>query len=206
MARYRGPSLRLSRREGTDLMLKSGVRAIESKCNMETAPGVHGLRRGRLSDYGLQLREKQKVRRMYGVLEKQFRNYYKKAAKAKGNTGENLLSYLEQRLDNVVYRMGFASTRAEARQLVNHKSVLVNGKKVNIPSYQVAEGDEISISEKSRNQKRISQSFEIFKTREPCEWIEVNHDNFSGIYKNTPDRDLLSSEINESFIVELYSR
>ena len=206
MARYRGPSLRLSRREGTDLMLKSGVRAIESKCNMETAPGVHGLRRGRLSDYGLQLREKQKVRRMYGVLEKQFRNYYKKAAKAKGNTGENLLSYLEQRLDNVVYRMGFASTRAEARQLVNHKSVLVNVKKVNIPSYQVAEGDEISISEKSRNQKRISQSFEIFKTREPCEWIEVNHDNFSGIYKNTPDRDLLSSEINESFIVELYSR
>ena len=143
---------------------------------------------------------------MYGVLERQFRNYYKAAASSRGETGTNLLQFLEARLDNVVYRMGFAATRAEARQLVNHKSVLVNGKKVNIPSYQVAEGDEISISEKSRNQKRISQSFEIFKTREPCEWIEVNHDNFSGIYKTTPDRDLLSSEINESFIVELYSR
>ena len=143
---------------------------------------------------------------MYGVLERQFRNYYKAAASSRGETGTNLLQFLEARLDNVVYRMGFAATRAEARQLVNHKSVLVNGKKVNIPSYQVAEGDEISISEKSRNQKRISQSFEIFKTREPCEWIEVDHDNFSGIYKNTPDRDLLSSEINESFIVELYSR
>ena len=143
---------------------------------------------------------------MYGVLERQFRYYYKAAASSRGETGTNLLQFLEARLDNVVYRMGFAATRAEARQLVNHKSVLVNGKKVNIPSYQVAEGDEISISEKSRNQKRISQSFEIFKTREPCEWIEVNHDNFSGIYKNTPDRDLLSSEINESFIVELYSR
>ena len=143
---------------------------------------------------------------MYGVLERQFRNYYKAAASSRGETGTSLLQFLEARLDNVVYRMGFAATRAEARQLVNHKSVLVNGKKVNIPSYQVAEGDEISISEKSRNQKRISQSFEIFKTREPCEWIEVNHDNFSGIYKNTPDRDLLSSEINESFIVELYSR
>ena len=143
---------------------------------------------------------------MYGVLERQFRNYYKAAASSRGETGTNLLQFLEARLDNVVYRMGFATTRAEARQLVNHKSVLVNGKKVNIPSYQVEEGDEISISEKSRNQKRISQSFEIFKTREPCEWIEVNHDNFSGIYKNTPDRDLLSSEINESFIVELYSR
>ena len=134
MARYRGPSLRLSRREGTDLMLKSGVRAIESKCNLETAPGVHGLRRGRLSDYGLQLREKQKVRRMYGVLEKQFRNYYKKAAKAKGNTGENLLNLLETRLDNVVYRMGFGVTRAEARQIVSHKSINVNGEVVNIPS------------------------------------------------------------------------
>ena len=145
MARYRGPSLRLSRREGTDLYLKSGVRAVESKCNMETAPGVHGLRRGRLSDYGLQLREKQKVRRMYGVLEKQFRNYYKKAAKSKGNTGENLLSYLEQRLDNVVYRMGFGCTRAESRQLVSHKAILVNGSTVNIPSYQVQPEDVICL-------------------------------------------------------------
>ena len=140
MARYRGPSLRLSRREGTDLYLKSGIRAIESKCNMDTAPGVHGARRGRLSDYGLQLREKQKVRRIYGVLEKQFRNYYKKAAAMKGNTGENLLSLLEKRLDNVVYRMGFGSTRAEARQLVSHKALKVNGKVVNIASYQVQPG------------------------------------------------------------------
>ena len=155
MARYRGPSLRLSRREGTDLYLKSGVRAVESKCNMDTAPGVHGLRRGRLSDYGLQLREKQKVRRIYGVLEKQFRNYYKKAAKAKGNTGENLLNYLEQRLDNVVYRMGFASTRAEGRQLVSHKAIMINGSVVNIPSYQVQPEDEISIREKSKSQLRI---------------------------------------------------
>ena len=206
MAKYTGPKNKLSRREGTDLQLKSGYRSHESKIRSENPPGVHGARRIRLSDFGVQLREKQKVKRMYGVLERQFRNYYKAAASSRGETGINLLQFLEARLDNVVYRMGFAATRAEARQLVNHKSVLVNGKKVNIPSYQVAEGDEISISEKSRNQKRISQSFEIFKTREPCEWIEVNHDNFSGIYKNTPDRDLLSSEINESFIVELYSR
>ena len=206
VARYRGPRNKLSRREGTDLLLTSGYRSYESKIRSENPPGHHGAKRIRTSDYGLQLREKQKVKRMYGVLERQFRNYYKAAASSRGETGTNLLQFLEARLDNVVYRMGFASTRAEARQLVNHKSVLVNGKKVNIPSYQVAEGDEISISEKSRNQKRISQSFEIFKTREPCEWIEVNHDNFSGVYKNTPDRDLLSSEINESFIVELYSR
>ena len=150
MARYRGPSLRLSRREGTDLYLKSGVRAIESKCNMDTQPGVHGARRGRLSDYGLQLREKQKVRRMYGVLEKQFRNYYKKAASSKGNTGENLLSLLEKRLDNVVYRMGFGSTRAEARQMVSHKAFMVNGKVVNIPSYQVQAGDEIEVRESKK--------------------------------------------------------
>ena len=143
MARYRGPSLRLSRREGTDLLLKSGIRAIESKCNMDSPPGAQGGRRGRLSDYGLQLREKQKVRRMYGVLEKQFRNYYKKAASSKGNTGENLLSFLEKRLDNVVYRMGFGSTRAEARQMVTHKAFSINGNTVNIPSYQVQAGDEI---------------------------------------------------------------
>merc|ERR1712224_463131 len=145
MARYLGPKLKLSRREGTDLFLKSGVRAIDSKCKIDTAPGQHGARRGRLSDYGVQLREKQKVRRMYGVLEKQFRNYYKKAAKSKGNTGENLLSYLEQRLDNVVYRMGFGCTRAEARQLVSHKAILVNGSTVNIPSYQVQPDDVVEV-------------------------------------------------------------
>ena len=169
MARYRGPSLRLSRREGTDLLLKSGVRAIESKCKMDTLPGVHGARRGRLSDYGLQLREKQKVRRMYGVLEKQFRNYYKKAASSKGNTGENLLSLLEKRLDNVVYRMGFASTRAEARQLVSHKAILVNDKKVNIPSYQLNPGDNVSLTNKAQLQTRVQQSLEIAKNREECD-------------------------------------
>ena len=166
MARYRGPSLRLSRREGTDLYLKSGKRAIESKCNMDTAPGMHGMRRGRLSDYGLQLREKQKVRRMYGVLEKQFRNYYLKAAKSKGNTGENLLSYLEKRLDNVVYRMGFGSTRAEARQMVSHKAILVNNKLVNVPSFQVQPGDEIKIRENKQNQLRIQNAMELSSQRE----------------------------------------
>tara|TARA_B100000029_G_scaffold516815_1_gene634982 strand:+ start:15635 stop:16258 length:624 start_codon:yes stop_codon:yes gene_type:complete len=207
MARYRGPSLRLSRREGTDLMLKSGVRAIESKCNMDTAPGVHGLRRGRLSDYGLQLREKQKVRRMYGILEKQFRNYYKKAARAKGNTGENLLSYLEQRLDNVVYRMGFASTRAEARQLVSHKAFMVNGNTVNIPSYQVQPEDSVEVREKAKTQNRIQAAIKISADhREPCGWLEVDSKNFKGVFKSLPDRTDLSAEINENLIVELYSK
>ena len=206
MARYRGPSLRLSRREGTDLLLKSGERAVEEKCNMETAPGMHGMRRGRLSDYGLQLREKQKVKRMYGILEKQFRNYYKKAAKSKGNTGENLLSYLEKRLDNVVYRMGFASTRSEARQLVSHKAVLVNNKKVNIPSYKINPGDEISISEKAQSQSRIQQALDFSKNREECEWIDVNTSNFSGTFKNVPDRASLDADINENLIIELYSK
>ena len=161
MARYLGPKLKLSRREGTDLFLKSGVRAIDSKCKLETAPGQHGARKGRLSDYGLQLREKQKVRRIYGVLEKQFRNYYKEAARLKGNTGENLLQLLEQRLDNVVYRMGFASTRAEARQLVSHKAILVNGRVVNIPSYVITPEDTVVIREKSKTQARIIAALEL---------------------------------------------
>ena len=206
MARYRGPSLRLSRREGTDLYLKSGIRAIESKCNMDTAPGVHGARRGRLSDYGLQLREKQKVRRIYGVLEKQFRNYYKKAAAMKGNTGENLLSLLEKRLDNVVYRMGFGSTRAEARQLVSHKALKVNGKVVNIASYQVQPGDEVEIRERKKGQLRIQASLKIAATREACEWLEVDDKNLKGVFKSVPDRTDLSTEINENLIVELYSK
>ena len=206
MARYRGPSLRLSRREGTDLYLKSGVRAVESKCNMETAPGVHGLRRSRLSDYGLQLREKQKVRRMYGVLEKQFRNYYKKAAKSKGNTGENLLSYLEQRLDNVVYRMGFGCTRAESRQLVSHKAILVNGSKVNIASYQVQPGDELEVRENKKSQLRIQAALDLAAQREECNWLEVDAKNFRGVFKSVPDRTDLSTEINENLIVELYSK
>ena len=206
MARYRGPSLRLSRREGTDLYLKSGKRAIESKCNMDTAPGMHGMRRGRLSDYGLQLREKQKVRRMYGVLEKQFRNYYLKAAKSKGNTGENLLSYLEKRLDNVVYRMGFGSTRAEARQMVSHKAILVNNKLVNVPSFQVQPGDEIKIRENKQNQLRIQNARELSSQRESCDWLEVDEKSFKGVFKSVPDRSDLSAEINENLIVELYSK
>ena len=206
MARYRGPSLRLSRREGTDLLLKSGIRAIESKCNMDSPPGAQGGRRGRLSDYGLQLREKQKVRRMYGVLEKQFRNYYKKAASSKGNTGENLLSFLERRLDNVVYRMGFGSTRAEARQMVTHKAFSINGNTVNIPSYQVQVGDEIEVRESKKGHLRIQSALKIASTRETCDWIEVDEKNLKGVFKSVPDRTDLSSEINENLIVELYSK
>ena len=206
MARYRGPSLRLSRREGTDLLLKSGEKAVEEKCNMETAPGMHGMRRGRLSDYGLQLREKQKVKRMYGILEKQFRNYYKKAAKSKGNTGENLLSYLEKRLDNVVYRMNFASTRAEARQMVTHKAFEVNGKTVNIPSYQVKQDDVISVREKAKKQIRIKAALDLGDKKELSGWVEVDKDKFTGVFKSVPDRSDLSAEINENLIIELYSK
>ena len=206
MARYRGPSLRLSRREGTDLLLKSGVRAIESKCNMDTLPGVHGARRGRLSDYGLQLREKQKVRRIYGVMEKQFKTYYKNAARNKGVTGDNLLQALESRLDNVVYRMGFSSTRAEARQLVSHKSVLVNDKRVNIPSFQLNAGDTISLTNKAQSQSRVQQALEISKNREECDWVEVNLSLFSGVFKSVPERSSLDSDINENLIIELYSK
>ncbi|GAA0858497.1 30S ribosomal protein S4 [Aliiglaciecola litoralis] len=206
MARYLGPKLKLSRREGTDLFLKSGVRAIESKCKIDTAPGQHGARRGRLSDYGVQLREKQKVRRMYGVLEKQFRNYYKEAARLKGNTGENLLQLLEQRLDNVVYRMGFASTRAEARQLVSHKAIMVNGKVVNIPSYNVSAEDVVSVREKSKKQARIVAALELADQREKPTWIEVDIKKMEGVFKRVPERTDLSAEINEQLIVELYSK
>jgi small subunit ribosomal protein S4 len=206
MARYIGPKCKLSRREGTDLFLKSGVRALDDKCKAETIPGQHGNRRSRLSDYGVQLREKQKVRRMYGVLEKQFRNYYKEAARLKGATGENLLQLLESRLDNVVYRIGFGATRAEARQLVSHKAIKVNGQTVNIASYQVSEGDVISIREKSKEQLRIKSALDQAASRAPVEWIDVNVDKLEGVFKNKPDRTELSSEINESLIVELYSK
>ncbi|NRA60153.1 MAG: 30S ribosomal protein S4 [Psychrobium sp.] len=206
MARYLGPKLKLSRREGTDLFLKSGVRAIESKCNIEQVPGVHGARRTRLSEYGIQLREKQKVRRMYGVLEKQFRNYYKDAARLKGNTGENLLVILEARLDNVVYRMGFGSTRSESRQLVSHKAILVNGIVVNIPSYKVKPSDVISVREKSKKQARIAASLELAAQREQSAWVEVDTTKFEGTYKRLPERSDLSAEINEQLIVELYSK
>ncbi|RZO99298.1 MAG: 30S ribosomal protein S4 [Gammaproteobacteria bacterium] len=206
MARYTGPRNKLSRREGTDLFLKSGYRSYDSKIRSENPPGTHGARRVRLSDFGVQLREKQKVKRIYGVLERQFRNYYKLAARQKGETGTNLLVFLESRLDNLVYRMGFASTRSEARQLVTHKAILVNGSIVNVPSYIVNEGDKISISEKGKNQKRINQAIELSAGRESCDWISVDHKDYSGTFDSIPTRELLSNEINENYIVELYSR
>jgi len=206
MARYLGPTCKLSRREGTDLFLKSGIRPLESKCRAESAPGQHGQRRGRLSDYGVQLREKQKVRRLYGVLEKQFSNYYKQAALIKGATGENLLRLLECRLDNVVYRMGFGSTRAESRQLVSHNSILVNGSKVNIPSYQVQPGDVIAIREKAKNQLRIQSAVQLSSQRGSVDWVEIDASKLQGSFKRAPDRSELPSEINENLIVELYSK
>jgi small subunit ribosomal protein S4 len=206
MARYIGPTCKLSRREGTDLFLKSGVRPLESKCRSESAPGQHGQRRGRLSDYGVQLREKQKVRRIYGVLEKQFRNYYKAAAKIKGNTGENLLALLESRLDNVVYRMGFGSTRAESRQLVAHNAILVNGQKVNIPSFNVQAGDVVSLREKSKKQLRVQTALQLAAQRGDVDWVAVDSNKMEGTFSRSPDRADLPAEINENLIVELYSK
>jgi small subunit ribosomal protein S4 len=206
MARYIGPTCKLSRREKTDLGLKSGVRALDTKCKLAQAPGVHGMRRGRLSDFGLQLREKQKVRRIYGVLEKQFRNYYKKAASLKGVAGTNLLQLLESRLDNVVYRMGFASTRAEARQLVSHKAILVNGNLVNIASYQVTPNDTVAVREKSKSQSRIQFALELSKQRENCEWVSVDEKAMEGTFKMLPERTELPSDIEEHLIIELYSK
>ena len=206
MARYIGPKCKLASREGTDLFLKSGARSLDSKCKLETAPGMHGARRGRLSDYGVQLREKQKVRRIYGILEKQFRGYYKEAARRKGATGENLLQLLESRLDNVVYRMGFACTRAEARQLVAHKGIVVNGAVVNVPSYQVQAGDAVAVREKAKKQLRIQSAVALAAQRGEIEWIDVNTEKLEGVFKARPERAELSSEINENLIVELYSK
>ena len=206
MARYIGPTCKLSRREGTDLFLKSGARALDSKCKIETAPGQHGQRRGRLSDYGVQLREKQKVRRIYGILEKQFRGYYKEAARRKGASGENLLKLLESRLDNVVYRMGFGSTRSESRQLVSHKAISVNGKTVNIASYQVAAGDVVAVREKAKKQLRIQNAINLAGQRSNVEWVDVNAEKKEGVYKRVPDRSDLPADINENLIVELYSK
>ncbi|MBD9428200.1 30S ribosomal protein S4 [Pseudomonas sp. PDM15] len=206
MARYIGPKCKLSRREGTDLFLKSGARALESKCNIEAAPGQHGARRGRQSDYGTQLREKQKVRRIYGVLERQFSGYYKEAARRKGATGENLLQLLECRLDNVVYRMGFGATRAESRQLVSHKAITVNGSTVNVPSYQIKAGDVVAVREKAKNQLRVAQALDLCAQRGRVEWVEVDAEKKSGVFKSVPARGDLSSDINESLIVELYSK
>lgn len=206
MARYLGPRCKLSRRERMDLSLTSGVRPLDSKCKLDTAPGQHGARRGRETEHGVQLREKQKVRRIYGILERQFENYFKKATRLKGSTGENLLKLLERRLDNVVYRMGFGSTRAEARQLVNHCGILVNGKVVNIPSYLLASGDVVSVREKAKTQLRIQSALTLSQARPSCDWLEVDNTTFSGTFKNAPDRDRLPPDINEQLIVELYSK
>ena len=204
MARYLGPKCKLSRREGTDLFLKSRARPIDSKCKIDKIPGDTGTRQRRLSDYAVQLREKQKLRRIYGILEKQFRSYYKEAARRRGSTGENLLSILECRLDNVVYRMGFGVTRNEARQLVSHKSILVNGNSVNIPSYQVESLDVISIRGKSKKQVRIQDSLTIAEQIGFPEWLDVDTKKMEGTFKSVPERSELPPDINEQLVVELY--
>ena len=207
MARYLGPKCKLSRREGTDLFLKSGIKPIENKCKLNSIPGSKvGSRRERLSDYGNQLREKQKLRRMYGVMEKQFRNYYKKASKLKGSTGENLLKLLEGRLDNMVYRMGFAVTRAEARQLVSHKSIMVNGKVINIPSYQVNASDEISVTDKGKDQLRVKNAVNISSQLGISEWLSVDQKKLKGIVNSIPERDDILPDIQENLVVEFYSK
>ena len=207
MARYLGPKAKLSRREGTDLFLKSARRSIGDKAKFDSKPGQHGRTSGaRTSDYGLQLREKQKVKRMYGVLERQFRRYFEEADRRRGNTGANLLFLLESRLDNVVYRMGFGSTRAEARQLVSHKAITVNGNSVNIPSYMVKPGDVIALREKSKKQNRVVEALQLAAQVGMPAWVEVNADKAEGVFKAVPDRDQFAADINESMIVELYSR
>jgi small subunit ribosomal protein S4 len=207
MARYVGPKCKLARREGTDLFLKSGVKPLENKCKFTVPPGgIKGERRTRLSDYGLQLREKQKLRRMYGVLERQFSNYYVEATRRTGSTGENLLKLLECRLDNVVYRMGFAATRAEARQLVSHKAIEVNGKVVSIPSYQCKAGDVIQVREKARKQLRIQSALNMAQQVGLPEWVEVSDKEMRGVFKTVPARDEILPDINENLVVELYSK
>jgi small subunit ribosomal protein S4 len=206
MARYLGPKCKLSRREGTDLFLKARGKSLEGKCKLDQQPGQHGQKRARMSDYAVQLREKQKLRRIYGVLERQFRNYYKAASRKKGSTGENLLNLLECRLDNVVYRMGFASTRAEARQLVSHKAIMVNNKVLNVPSYQVAPGDVVSVREKARDQLRIKDALQVVEQYGFPGWVEVDPKQMRGVFKAAPERSDLGAEINEQLVVELYSK
>lgn len=206
MARYLGPKCKLSRREGCDLLLKSGVRDHKSKCKSEKLPGQHGDKKPRLNGYGIQLREKQKIRRLYGVLEKQFRNYYKMAARQKGSTGENLMSLLERRLDNVIYRMGFASTRAEARQLVTHKAILVNDKIVNVPSFLVNPGDSLSVRQKAKSQGRVQAALALSEQRTPCDWITVDTASFKGTFSTAPTLTDLSADFNVNLVVELYSK
>ena len=206
MARYIGPKCKLSRREGTDLFLKSARRSLDTKCKLDSRPGQHGAKSTRISEYGTQLREKQKIRRMYGVLERQFRTYFDKAIQRRGATGENLLQMLESRLDNVVYRMGFASTRAEARQLVSHKAIEVNGKPVNIPSYLLRATDVVTVREKSRAQFRIKSSLELAEQNGFPSWVEVDSKNFKGVFKSLPDRAEFANDVNEQLVVELYSK
>ena len=207
MARHLGPKAKLSRREGTDLFLKSARRSIGDKAKFDSKPGQHGRTSGsRTSDYGVQLREKQKVKRMYGVLERQFRRYFEEAERRKGNTGSNLLALLESRLDNVVYRMGFGSTRAEARQLVSHKAIMVNGEVVNIPSYMVKPGDTLAMREKAKTQLRVVDALKLAQTVGQCDWVQVDATKMEGVFKKVPDRDQFGAEIKEALIVELYSR
>jgi len=207
VARYLGPKAKLSRREGTDLFLKSARRSLSDKAKFDSKPGQHGRTSGqRTSDFGLQLREKQKVKRMYGVLERQFRRYFAEADRQKGNTGANLLFLLESRLDNVVYRMGFGSTRAEARQLVSHKAITINGKSVNIPSCLVKTGDVIAVREKSKKQNRVGEALQLAQQVGLPAWVDVNAEKAEGVFKKVPDRDEFAADINESLIVELYSR
>ena len=207
MARYTGPRCKLMRREKLDLSLVSSRKSADSKCNLAVAPGQHGAKSGgKLSDYGIQLREKQKIRRIYGILERQFRKYFAEAERRKGSTGENLLKLLESRLDNVVYRMGFGSTRAEARQLVSHKSILVNGSLVNIPSYLVKSGDVVSVAEKSLKQVRISEALSLSEQIGFPAWVEVNSKKMEGTFKTAPERSELSSDMNEQLVVEFYSK
>jgi len=207
VARYTGPRCKLSRREGTDLFLKSSRRALDSKCKLDSRPGQHGRTSGtRTSDYGKQLREKQKVKRTYGILERQFRRYFAEAERRKGNTGETLLQLLECRLDNVVYRMGFGSTRAEARQLISHKAILVNGKALNIPSAQIRLGDVVAVREKSRTQARIQDSLNLAEQAGFPAWVSVDKTKMQGTFRQIPERSEIAADINESLVVELYSR
>ncbi len=206
MARYLGPKCKLSRREGTDLFLKSARRPLDSKCKLESRPGQHGAKQNRVSEYGTQLREKQKIRRMYGVLERQFRTYFAEAARRKGATGENLLQLLESRLDNAVYRMGFGSTRAEARQLVSHCAVQVNGKAVNIPSYLLKPNDVVALKEKAQKQLRVQDSLKLAESSGFPSWVEVDAKKFSAVFKSLPDRAEFAADINEQLVVELYSK
>lgn len=206
MARYLGSTCKLSRREGTDLFLKSRGKSLESKCKLDQKPGQHGTKRARNSDYATQLRAKQRLRRIYGILEKQFRNYYKAADMKKGATGENLLNILESRLDNVVYRMGFACTRAEARQLVSHKSIHVNGVLINIPSYNLSVGDVLTVRDKAKKQQRIVDALSVTEQYGFPSWVDVNTKTMTGTFSTLPDRVDLGSDINEQLVVELYSK